>query len=35
MIKTFWFILEYIYAKEHGLHFDFVQDKVSVEHIIT
>lgn len=28
------YLNEYIYAKEHRLHFDFVQDKVNVEHIM-
>lgn len=28
------YLNEYIYAREHKLHFDFVQDKVNVEHIM-
>ena len=28
------YLNEYIYANEHRLHFDFVQDKVNVEHIM-
>ena len=28
------YLNEYIYAKEHGLYFDFIPDKVNVEHIM-
>ena len=28
------YLNEYIYAKEHGLSFDFIPDKVNVEHIM-
>ncbi len=28
------YLNEYIYAKEYGLHFDFIPDKVNVEHIM-
>ena len=28
------YLNEYLYAKEHGLHFDFIPDKVNVEHIM-
>lgn len=28
------YLNEYIYAKEHKLHFDFIPDKVNVEHIM-
>ena len=28
------YLNEYIYAKEHGLYFDFTPDKVNVEHIM-
>ena len=28
------YLNEYIYAKEHGLYFDFIPDKVNVEHVM-
>ena len=28
------YLNEYIYAKEHGRHFNFIPDKVNVEHIM-
>lgn len=28
------YLNEYVYAKEHGKHFDFIPDKVNVEHIM-